>query len=189
MHERLGFLSSLVVTGVLVACSVVEPTPSAGVGIAELLARPLIAPQLPPGPCRLSVFIRTPAGLNSYSEIPESIPLHPQGPRFEEGLAHGVLQKVLWKVAPDYGGPTLIRGFEIGGSSRLLLSSETGTIGQVVRQVEGGGRQWPVFGALAWPASRGARAWPTQSFAEASGCYAYQIDGAGFTQHIVFVVR
>lgn len=83
--------------------------------------------------------------------------------------------EVIWRSAPSYHGPVLIRGHQLGAAGVVgfgeghvpydqlqLLDSAQGT-------PRGPGRTWPSFTRV-----------------KAPGCYAYQVDGTSFSYVIVF---
>jgi hypothetical protein len=78
-------------------------------------------------------------------------------------------QKVLWLVMPSYTGPVLIRGGRLDGPGRIRF--ELGNVPPA---------------ELFIPAGSGARDRPSYTRLSAPGCYAYQIDGFGFSRTIVF---
>ena len=81
---------------------------------------------------------------------------------------------VSWKVRPGYRGPLLIRGRQLDGPN--LLRFEVGQIPSTARWV---------------PAGKNAAARIVRSSTRipAPGCYAYQVDGLGFSRVIVFVAK
>jgi hypothetical protein len=87
-------------------------------------------------------------------------------------------QKVLWVIAPSYAGPVLIRAQQLDGPHALLfddgVDGSSVTLQPSLRLMGGPGYGTP------WPN------WPTNTRVEASGCYAYQVDGLTFTYTIVF---
>jgi hypothetical protein len=102
------------------------------------------------------------------------------GPAYPIGLARGVLvlvpseeseiwagQKVLWFVHPRYSGPVLVRGRRLDGPG--LVRFGRGAVPSGELRVPAGTREQPSFTRL-----------------RSLGCYAYQIDGVGFSRVIVF---
>ena len=84
--------------------------------------------------------------------------------------------RVLWVIAPSYRGPVLVRGGSVGGRSRIGFGDN------------GGGVENPAYDELQIPPARGS-GWRESlhyTLLHAPGCYAYQIDGTGFTETIVF---
>jgi hypothetical protein len=87
------------------------------------------------------------------------------------------VQKVLWIASPDYAGPILIRGGRLDGVGQVTFAAGPGTpIPEFRLSVSGASSA----GQSAW------REWPSYTYVPSVGCYAYQIDGLGFTQVIVF---
>jgi len=85
-------------------------------------------------------------------------------------------QKVLWVSDPKYGGPILIRGRQVDGTNGIRfglagprLLEELAFPGHSADNWSGGWRNFPSYTRLRGP-----------------GCYAYQVDGAGFSDTIVF---
>jgi len=85
-------------------------------------------------------------------------------------------QKVLWVSNPKYDGPILIRGLQIDGSHQLRFGQGGATI---LRELA-----FPRHAADNW--AGGWRNFPSYTRLRAPGCYAYQVDGAGFSDIIVF---
>jgi hypothetical protein len=88
--------------------------------------------------------------------------------------------RVTWVAAARYTGPVLIRGGEVGGSGAVgfgeghvpvdelqLLTASTSSPGE----------------------PPGAREWNSFTRVRSPGCYAYQIDGSGFSEVIAFQAR
>jgi len=90
----------------------------------------------------------------------------------------GYLQKVLWVASPAYLGRVLIRGGRIDGPGAVQFAA-----GQGVPATE-----FRLDQATATSAGeeQGWREWPSYTYVPSPGCYAYQIDGAGFTKIVVF---
>jgi hypothetical protein len=85
-------------------------------------------------------------------------------------------QKVLWVSDPKYDGPILIRGAQIDGTNQLRF----GLVGPTILEE----LAFPHHRAENW--SGGWRNFPSYTRLRAPGCYAYQVDGAGFSDIIVF---
>lgn len=87
------------------------------------------------------------------------------------------VQKVLWVASPDYPGPVLIRGGRIDASGTVTFALGAGAPVEELR----------LTASTATSAGQGEwREWPSYTYVPAAGCYAYQVDGLGFTQTIVF---
>ncbi len=80
--------------------------------------------------------------------------------------------KVLWIVDSTYRGPVLIRGRQLDGPNELRFDN---------------GRL-PPHAIKILPAAR-ARDRPSYTRVRAPGCYAYQVDGLGFSYAIIFEAR
>jgi len=87
--------------------------------------------------------------------------------------------QVTWVAAPSYTGPLLIRGGEIGGA---------GSVGFGEGHVPEDELQLLTAATTSPGEPSGAREWPSFTRVEASGCYAYQVDGTSFSEVIVFSV-
>jgi hypothetical protein len=94
----------------------------------------------------------------------------PQASEFSGSRWFG--QKVLWVVDPVYRGPLLIRGRQLDGPNELRF--DKGVVPPREIRID----------SSAPPRQR-----PSYTRVQAPGCYAYQIDGLGFTRLIVFVAR
>lgn len=86
--------------------------------------------------------------------------------------------KVLWIGEPDYLGPVLIRGHQIDGPNELRFGETERQKDELffneVTQAEANANS-----------PSGWRNWPSYSYVRAPGCYAYQVDGIGFSYVIV----
>jgi hypothetical protein len=83
-----------------------------------------------------------------------------------------VRNKVLWIVDPIYGGPVLIRGRQLDGPNELRF--DNGAL--------------PPRAIKILPAAR-VRDRPSYTRVRGPGCYAYQVDGLGFSYVIIFEAR
>lgn len=90
-------------------------------------------------------------------------------------------QKVLWVVRKHYTGPVLVRGRRIDGPEDMRFSDSSNPWrelqlpeGEAVQQLVENGP------AELW------REYPSYTRVRAAGCYAYQVDGLGFTSVFVF---
>jgi hypothetical protein len=154
--------------------------------LADLTSRPMKVPHLAPGAtCPQSKMSRA----SPYS-----------GDGLGTGPAYAitggqdlvadpnVVTKVLWVVDPKYGGPVRIRGAQLDGVHGLLF--------------EAGGNHWSGAPVKTLERSSGAvnleagtptgapwRYWPSYTYAESPGCYAWQVDGLSFTELIVVAVH
>jgi hypothetical protein len=102
------------------------------------------------------------------------------------------LIKVLWSVAPSYRGPVRIRGGRLDMPGNLLVSYEgiSGT-GPLVREVDHNGVTYKFFSTLEFEGMRAnessrIRAWPTFTYVDAPGCYAWIVEALGFTSRFFF---
>jgi hypothetical protein len=85
-------------------------------------------------------------------------------------------QKVLWVSDPKYDGPILIRGQQVDGSNQLRFGQGSAAILQELA--------FRGHSADSW--AGGWRNFPSYTRLRAPGCYAYQVDGAGFSKIIIF---
>jgi hypothetical protein len=85
--------------------------------------------------------------------------------------------KTLWFSFPRYQGPALIRGRQLDGTGPVGIGevpTTTDSLFHAGPTVNGGG---------------GFREWPGGTWIRAPGCYAWQVDGMGFSYTIVFRAR
>src|SRR5712691_2521072 len=168
----------------LAACSATAiPPPSAAppVGVdkmpedpwGELAARPLILPFIAPGAaCPISRSRTIPGTAPGAGDGP----IYPVGSSPLRSSPEG--NKVLWTAAPEYKGPALIRGARIDGTGTITFGAGAADL------------RFPVTtGVTSDHSSLGWRDLPSDVRIPASGCYAYQVDGLGFTTIIVFEAR
>ncbi len=164
------------------ACDV----PSGGVPIT--LWKPLDLPKLGPGDaCPFSpaqpvsrdfgpaagtgsVFA---AGLGRRAVLPFEYPPSKRSIFYGSGWGG---EKVLWIASPSYAGPVLIRGEQLNGSHLVGFSVGGGSAAYANLQFPPGKQQ----------GDHGWRSWPSETRLQASGCYAYQVDGTSFSEVIVF---
>lgn len=163
--------------------------PATTITLSELRRRPLYIPQLKTGErCPVS-RLRTVSpdfgpGLGDGPVYPvgftkRSVLLFEYPPQKRSVFAGSKWsgQKVLWVSDPKYEGPILIRGHQLDG-------------GNEVRFGHGGDLQ--PRGELAFESYETAGVaggwwnFPSYTRLRAAGCYAYQVDGAGFSDVIVF---
>ena len=114
-----------------------------------------------PGPVRLLV------AMNSGDLLTGSVDLSPSN------TPGWVVFKTTWIVAPSYQGPIVVRGKRIGGTGRVALLAGAS------------------MGPLVVPPGPtvndrlGTRTAPVGTYVSGPGCYAFQIDGKGFDEHVV----
>jgi hypothetical protein len=172
-------------------------SPSAPVGAPattaeELLSRPLALPSISagascpvtstttisPGPATgfTGSFPAQQAGVAYLAMSGRNVPLSP-----DDRTADGWFAiKDVWVIAGSYRGPVLIRGGRIdgAGSVELAWNPTTEQVGSLVID--------PGSPSLQTDPQTGWRSVPMEAFVRSPGCYAYQIDGTGFTSFIVF---
>jgi hypothetical protein len=84
-------------------------------------------------------------------------------------------QKVLWVGDPSYRGRVLIRGRQLDGANEVRFERGADPPAELALDT-----------ATATTATSGWANWPSYTRVRASGCYAYQVDGATFTDVIIF---
>jgi hypothetical protein len=134
--------------------------------VPAALRRPLKLPSDDGGPCPITVNAQ-PA---SPRELPAGV-----GFRRVSG-SQWLIAEVTWNVPGSYTGPLLIRGEMLGGAA---LGFGTGEVPYDELQLLDAGRG-------ATRIAGGGRAWITYSRIRSGGCYAYQVDGTGFSEVVVF---
>ncbi|MBI2760442.1 MAG: hypothetical protein HYX51_03325 [Chloroflexi bacterium] len=101
-----------------------------------------------------------------------------------DGIVHynpdNGIQKVLWIADTTYGGAILIRSQRLDQPGTVQLAIDGATTDRLQLPAGDGGS---AADAPGW------RHWPTYSLFTGPGCYAYQVDGIGFTDVIVFEAR
>ena len=80
--------------------------------------------------------------------------------------------KVLWFVDPQYQGPILVRGHQLNGEHELRFNESLQHELSLDAISNGNTSQWANF--------------PSYTRLQAPGCYAYQVDGYGFSEVMVF---
>ncbi len=101
-------------------------------------------------------------------------------------------QKVAWVSDPKYTGPIRIRSGRLDGSGQLLLGGpDNHWSGAPVKTVERTDL-YPELDLLeshtATNPSSPRRIWPSATYVATPGCYAWQVDGLGFTEMITIQV-
>lgn len=88
--------------------------------------------------------------------------------------------KVLWLSRPTYRAPALIRGRQLGGPALLRFGPTDSTPTEL---------RFPLdTGVSSADTASGWRDLPSYMLLPAPGCYAFQVDGMGFSDVIVFKV-
>ena len=85
--------------------------------------------------------------------------------------------RVTWVASAGYSGPVLIRGRRLGGSGAVGFGEGRTPYDELQLLAPASGAP-PVPGA--------GRAWLSFTRLRRPGCYAYQVDGTGFSYAIVF---
>lgn len=161
---------------------------------AELEQRPLRVPHLTPG----AACPVTPTQPGISPDFGDAVG---NSPVYVIGMTRGIFSygpamafgdptnpwgggKVIWQIKPEYQGLVLIRGQQVDGTHALRFNggmdfTPTNALGTepLLKELHlKGGNATPP----SWPT------WDTYTRVQASGCYAYQVDGATFTYVIVF---
>ena len=163
--------------GMLLALAVLVP-PAAARGLAERdLHRPLHLPRLAAGaPCPVSHVDASVDfggfGVGKGIGRGPAYPIIPRGaislvPAATFGSRSWAGQKVLWFVHPRNGGAVLIRGGRVDGAGQVRFGR--GAVPATELRIRAGLREQPSFTRV-----------------REAGCYAYQVDGAGFSRVVVF---
>jgi hypothetical protein len=98
-----------------------------------------------------------------------------------EAAGDAFRQKVLWVASAAYAGPVLIRGRRLDAAGTIEFGAGSASPSEEFRLMDGTARS---------PGQEpGWREWPSLTYVPSSGCYAYQVDGIGFTATIVFDAR
>lgn len=87
--------------------------------------------------------------------------------------------KTLWYSRRSYGGPVLIRGRRLDGKGPLGFGEQPAELARMI----------PPRSAPSSNLVGGYRTWPGSSFIRRPGCYAFLVDGRGFSEEIVFEAR
>jgi hypothetical protein len=193
---RPTYLSSTIALSILLtACSSsgIAPSPiprsaaaSPGDGLAQLELRPLRMPAYPGGLCLASPG----KSADDFSPFGTGFaagngPVYPvlggYQPNTQDGsFGVGVPEKVLWIASPRYSGPILLRGERLGGTESVHFGASETAVTSLQLTSE------TAASAQGRATSAGWRNWPSYTFLTEPGCYAYQVDGIGLSETIVF---
>ncbi|MGH2857803.1 MAG: hypothetical protein ACRDMJ_09990 [Solirubrobacteraceae bacterium] len=167
--------------------------PSGSLGSGPLLARPLHLRSLGPGgrcPVSSGYTVSNPyfAG-TALGHGPVRVLLADRGDVLHGrvdlgGATRGSLHAIqtLWFAMPGYHGPFVVRGARLGRPGRIeVQAGEDG-------QAPGSGPLIVAAGPTANTFPDGYRTVPGSTWIRSPGCYAWQIDGHGFSETIVFAV-
>ena len=183
-------------TSVLLSCTPTEsvrPAPPAATTPtdpwAELGARPIVRPPAT-SPCAVATESEfTPyVGARAWAVLGDGPAYPAQRAQLRHPASSAYLgidgrsyRKTIWLVDATYQGPVLVRGMRLDDGDPLHFDD-----GQA-RPVEL--RIAPNVSVTGVAVPGGHRDRPSSFSAPGAGCYAYQIDGVGFTKHIVFEIR
>ena len=165
------------------------PRPGApGAAFAALSKVPLKLPHLGPGQaCPVSVPRQLGPGLGTGLG---TSPVYVfSGETVHSDPAHS--NKVAYGADPSYSGPIRIRGGRIDGAGQLLLETfDNKYHGAPVKTLDGSNlvQELDLLESHStFPnVPSGWRIWPTGTYVATPGCYAWQVDGLGFTELIIF---
>src|SRR5260370_33955825 len=165
------------------------PTPGApAAAFAALSNVPLKLPHLGPGQsCPVSVPRQLGPGLGKG--LGSSAVYVFSAETVHSDLAHS--NKVAWGADPSYSGPIRIRGGRLDGAGQLLLENFDNTHrGAPVKTLDGGNLMQELdllASHSTFPnVPSGWRMWPSGTYVPTPRCYAWQVDGLGFTELIIF---
>jgi hypothetical protein len=155
--------------------------------MAALLTRPMRLPSLAPG---MTCPRSTPTSRSPFVQPADALgfggaPLYPIGMymNFDATLhlrdttpsPDGLYEvKVVWANVP-YQGPVVVRVGRLDGPGRGLVRIHDNPAASA-------------GDAVVFPLDRAVGDWPSSTFVSGPGCYAYQIDGAAFSEVVVFLV-
>lgn len=157
--------------------------------VPDALRRPLALPELAPGEVCPTSSLRQlspsfgpglgagpvyPIGFTAEGVIPIQLPPFSSNHQFAGSQWGG--EKVLWVSDPSYEGPVLIRGHQVDGPNAVRFDREPSTLIPELQFPPGYTANY----------SGGWRNFPSHTRLRAPGCYAYQVDGTGFSDVIVF---
>ena len=165
--------------------------------VISTIRRPLRLPSVTAGDaCPVSPIRRVPAGAGSSGSFMAlgSGPLQLSGADRQSTVTMSAPegswldQKVIWVVDPTYDGPLLLRGRRIDGDGPLRFDRYLGAVGYTGGA--GDGERHPelayVRDGLNADGDPTASSYPSGIHVSSPGCYAIQVDGAGFSQTLVF---
>jgi hypothetical protein len=121
-------------------------------------------------------------------------PVYPVSGSVANGLARSQeLIKILWQANSSYRGPVRVRGTRIDAPGDLFLNQGQVDAGPQLKEVVREGRRYLLYGVLEFPGlapetAPVVRTWPSYTFVEVPGCYAWIVEGTDFTLRIVFQV-
>lgn len=156
--------------------------------MAELMARPATAPPVAAGqPCPSSPTVAHSPVVQPADEVGlGSAPLYPL--TFYAGTGRLTLPetksdsdrdfyeiKVVWASSNTYEGPAVVRVVGLsGGHGYVALYYDR----EALRN-----------GSTVFNLQRFPEDWPSGTFVSGPGCYAYKVDGVGFSELVYFEVR
>lgn len=134
------------------------------------------------GPATPKASVKTgPIYVNAQQEAPGILPWSSTS-RIPGSPSHAI--NALWISRSPYDGPVLIRGGRIDESGVVGFGDKPRSAPEL-RLPRGNRKPW---GALAKPLPDGWRAAEVLTRIQTPGCYGFQIDGIGFSYHVVFAV-
>jgi len=102
-------------------------------------------------------------------------------------IVAGVPWPIYLVADPDFGGPVLLRGKQLDGTGTLFFTDLGASTGRG-RSIAPGLTGWEEYDARV-PIQRAELGWSAavQIFTAVPGCWAIQVDGAGFSETVAFV--
>lgn len=165
----------------VVASLSVKPLPGLDAATMARLERPLRLRSARPGECpRSRTSRRAPAAAHTLGQGP-AFPVLTSASGIAK-LERNELErgwyrhKTLWAISPAYRGPLLVRGARIDAPGKVRFAARSG----LQRTLRFPGH---------WPGTTGWRYVPSATGLRGPGCYAFQLDGLGFTRVVVFEAR
>jgi hypothetical protein len=163
----------------VIAVAVAAVPAGAGMGdVWKTLRRPLHIPRIESGaPCPVSKRLESARVYPVLAREDSNPVLRFNSPARPGAIDYGSPwsgQKVMWVVRANYRGPVLVRGRQVDGPHSLRF--EHGQIPQTERR-------------FARARSDGEQRYPSTTRIRSPGCYAYQVDGIGFSRVFVFEAR
>ncbi len=193
-----GWLMAVILLAAACGGEQAQPPSATPADIWQVLRdRPLRLPALSPGAdCPVA---------SGRPVSPDFAPAFGDGPVYPVGLdTEGVLhfgydggfagsewggQKVLWVSSPAYQGPALVRGAQLDGPNELRFEGASAAERELRPWPDGNAADpWPPSPSPrpGWTYAYGWRERPSYTRVRAAGCYAYQVDGLGLSEVIVF---
>jgi hypothetical protein len=170
-----------------------SPEPGSKIAVRETVLlytnkveRPrMLVPETEPGRCPADRARHSPAVRRSLGEGPVLLGSASQDGVFDLGGQRVARISTLWTVEEGYDGPVLVRGDKMRGRGDLRFEQDP-EVTQEGNILHGTPLElrFPVRTASESPTWHAV-----VSFVGGPGCYAFQVDGEGFQQHIIVRAR